>query len=55
MNVKTLLAAAALAVLPGLSFAMCSGDKAMDQQAMTCVEGTQWDAQTATCIPMTTS
>jgi hypothetical protein len=55
MNVKTLLAAAALAILPGLSFAMCSGDKAMDQQAMSCAEGTQWDAQTATCIPVTTS
>jgi hypothetical protein len=55
MTVKTLLSAAVLAVLPGLTFAMCAGEARHDEQAMTCAEGTQWDAQTATCIPVTTS
>jgi hypothetical protein len=55
MNVKTLLSAAVLAILPGLTFAMCSGEAKLDQQAMSCAEGTQWDAQTATCTPVTTS
>jgi hypothetical protein len=55
MNVKTLLSAAVLAMLPGLAFAQCSGQAAHDQQAMSCAEGTQWDAQTATCTPVTTS
>jgi hypothetical protein len=54
MPVKTFLAAAVLALLPGLSFAMCS-DAKMDQQAMSCAEGSQWDATSATCVPVTTS
>lgn len=55
MTVKTILTAAVLAVLPGLTFAQCTGESRHDQQAMTCAEGTQWDAQTATCVPISTS
>ncbi len=55
MSVKTFLTAAILAVLPGLTFAQCAGEARHDQQAMTCAEGTQWDTQTATCVPITTS
>lgn len=55
MTVKTFLTAAVLAVLPGLSFAYCSGEARLDQQAMSCAEGSQWDAQTATCVPVTSS
>ena len=54
MTIKTLLSAALLALLPGLSFAMC-GSEARQDEAMTCAEGTQWDAETATCTPVTTS
>lgn len=55
MTVKTFLAAAVLAVLPGLTFAACTGAASHDQQAMSCAEGTQWDAQSATCVPITSS
>ena len=55
MTVKTILTSAVLAVLPVLTYAQCSGEARLDQQAMSCTEGTQWDAQTATCVPITTS
>jgi hypothetical protein len=34
---------------------MCGGEARHDQQAMTCAEGTQWDAASGTCTPVTTS
>jgi hypothetical protein len=55
MSIKTMLFAAVMAVLPGLSFAMCTGDSHASQEAMTCADGTQWDAETATCVPVTSS
>jgi hypothetical protein len=55
MSMKTMLFAAVMAVLPGLSFAMCAGESHSSQEAMTCAEGTQWDAETATCVPVTSS
>jgi hypothetical protein len=54
MKMKTILTAAVLALLPGLSFAQCSGER-HDQQAMSCAEGMQWDTTTATCVPISTS
>ena len=50
MTIKTLLSAAAIAVLPAVSFAMCSGEK---HQATTCADGTQYDAETGTCKVVT--
>ncbi len=55
MYLKTLLAAATLAILPGLSFAQCFQKDAANQQAMSCVAGTQWDETTAACVPTTSS
>jgi hypothetical protein len=55
MQIRTILVAAILAVLPGLSFATCMGASHGDQAAITCAEGTQWDAETATCIPVSSS
>lgn len=55
MNLKTLIAAATLAILPGLSFAQCSQVDKVEQQAMSCVPGTQWDSATATCAPVVNS
>ncbi|MBP1805537.1 hypothetical protein [Rubellimicrobium aerolatum] len=46
-----LLLAAALLVLPLSARAACSGHS--DQQAMTCAQGTTWDRESATCVPVT--
>lgn len=48
--IKTLLAAAALAALPALSFAACSST----HQAMSCSDGTVWDAASQTCVAQVT-
>ncbi|WGW03249.1 chitin-binding domain-containing protein [Tropicibacter oceani] len=50
MTIKTLIAAAALAVVPALGFAACSGHS---EQAMTCAEGSAYDADTGTCKVVT--
>jgi len=56
MTLKTIIAAAALAVVPALASAQCAGSAAkMDQQAMSCLPGTAWDAQTGICVPVATS
>lgn len=53
MTLKTLFAATALIVVPSFALAMgCSSGHQMDQQAMSCAEGTMWDAATGTCIPL---
>lgn len=49
--IKTLLAAAALAIVPALSFAACSGHS---EQAMSCGEGMVWDNETGTCVEQVT-
>ncbi len=55
MNLKTLAAAIALATLPGLAAAMCGNKSSLEQHAMTCADGSVWDAATETCVPVTTS
>lgn len=50
--IKTLLAAAALALVPALGFAACSGSS---HQAMSCAEGTVWDAESGTCVSQISS
>jgi hypothetical protein len=57
MHVKALLSALVLAALPGFAFAGpvgCSGDHGATQ-AMSCVEGTQWDEASGTCVPLASS
>lgn len=44
---KTTLAALALALTPMMASAMCS-DKS--HQAMTCAEGSMWDAASQSCV-----
>ncbi|MEM6890606.1 MAG: adenylosuccinate lyase [Pseudomonadota bacterium] len=52
MTIKTLAAAAALALIPALGFAAgCN----YDRQAMSCAEGTTYDSQTGTCVPLVNS
>lgn len=50
---KTVLTILALALVPGLAAAQCNFGH--EQQAMSCAEGTQYDAESGTCVPMTTS
>ncbi|WP_161594622.1 carbohydrate-binding module family 14 protein [Marimonas lutisalis] len=52
MQKKLTLAVIALMLAPGLASAMCSRDH---EQAMTCAEGTTYDAETSSCVPQTTS
>lgn len=53
MKIKTLAIALTLTVAPTLSLAMgCSYGK--EKQAMSCAEGTQYDATTHSCLPVST-
>ena len=50
---KTTIIAAILALTPAIGFAMgCSGAK--HDTAMSCAEGTMYNAETGTCAPVTT-
>lgn len=52
MHLKTLLASLLITVVPALAFAQgCHGDR-VDQQAMSCAEGTVWDSAASTCVPI---
>ncbi len=53
MTLKTLFAATALMVAPSLALAMgCSSDHRLDQQAMSCADGTMWDPAAGACVPL---
>lgn len=51
MSLKTLTAALILSVAPFAVSAQCSHGEA-SQQAMSCIEGSQFDVETGTCIPI---
>jgi len=52
MTIKTLAAAVALTILPVLAHAAgCN----YNQQAMSCAEGSTYDAQSGTCVPVASS
>jgi hypothetical protein len=53
MKLKTLLAALALTITPVLASAQCMGKQ--EQVTMSCVEGSQWDPATQTCVPTVSS
>ena len=46
-SIKTLLAAAALSLVPAVSMAMCAGKS---HQAMSCADGMVWDSEQQTCV-----
>ncbi len=52
MRTKTIFVALALTILPAAAFAACSGKS---HQAMSCAEGTVWDATSQTCVKQATS
>lgn len=49
MTLKTIFAALVLALAPSLAAAACWEGHAKEQ-AMTCAEGSVWDAEQATCV-----
>ncbi|RVT84504.1 adenylosuccinate lyase [Rhodobacteraceae bacterium CCMM004] len=53
MKTKIIIAAAALAVAPTFAAAMCSGLKHQDT-AMSCADGSVYDADTNTCVKIVT-
>lgn len=54
MKMKILTAAFALAMVPGLAVAKsCNYGKS--EQAMSCAEGSSWDATAGTCMPVASS
>ncbi len=54
MKVKVVLTSVAITVASTVSaFAGCAFHQ--QEQAMSCAEGTTYDAETKTCIPVTTS
>jgi hypothetical protein len=48
MTFKTILAALALTLTPGLAMAMCS-DRHINTTAMSCADGMVWDSESRTC------
>jgi hypothetical protein len=54
MKTATTLAALAIALLPGLTFAQCRGEHS-DQTAASCMPGMVWDATAGTCVDKPTS
>ena len=50
MTLKTAIVAALLAIAPGLALAGGCNWEHSTQEAMSCAEGTMWDAETETVI-----
>ena len=56
MTMKTLLAALALILAPGLAVAQgCSDRQAIQDASMSCAVGSIYDAKTNACVPGTNS
>ena len=53
MGLKILIAAVALTVAPVAAFAACFDGHS--EANISCAEGTQWDVETRTCVPTSTS
>ena len=51
MSLKTFTTALILSLAPMTAFAQCTHG-GIEQQAMSCAEGTQWDPEAATCVPV---
>jgi len=54
MKIKTLLAALAITTAPALAFAECSWGTA-HETTMSCAEGSTWDSESSSCVPVASS
>ena len=54
MTLKTTMIALVLALAPALAAAECSWGK-QEQITMSCADGTQYDTDTQSCVPVSTS
>ena len=54
-KLKLVIATLALWVAPGLAMAQCFGDHKKEDVVMSCAQGTMYDAETKSCVPMTSS
>lgn len=54
-TLKITTVAAVLTLVPAMSFAMGCGFGSKSQQAQTCIQGSAWDAETQTCVPIASS
>ena len=55
MKLKLVIATLALSVAPSLAMAACFGDHNKEDVVMSCAQGTVYDAETKSCVPMSTS
>lgn len=55
MTFRLLLISVVLAFSPGLAIAQCYGDHAKEEIVMSCVDGTEYNADTQKCEPASTS
>jgi hypothetical protein len=56
MPIKTILTTLILTVVPGLALAQgCHNGMDPTEQAMSCLPGSHWDEQTASCVPVASS
>ncbi|MEJ6388999.1 adenylosuccinate lyase [Gymnodinialimonas ulvae] len=55
MTIKTLFAASVLVLAPMMASAECSWDYGAQEAAISCAEGTTWDATAMTCVAVASS
>ena len=56
MTIKTLLTAAVLLATPMMASAQCMwGEHGTQEAAISCAEGTSWDAASMTCVAVVSS
>ncbi len=55
MTIKTLLTAAVLVATPLMANAQCMWDYGTQEAAISCAEGTTWDATSMTCVAVASS
>ena len=55
MKIKTLLAASVLLMAPMMAHAQCSWSHGAEEAAISCADGTTWDADAMTCVAVISS
>ncbi|MEX3014957.1 adenylosuccinate lyase [Gymnodinialimonas hymeniacidonis] len=55
MTIKTLLTASVLMLVPMMAQAQCMWDHGSQEAAISCADGTTWDAASMTCVAVASS